>query len=159
AGVGVLLLLLLAANLWATLSLPSRLPSPTPQGPAEAPRRATQAPERERTAEREKLARALHRLLLKEAAPGEFNQGDPRYRNYYKSLLAQDKDLYVDSKEGRTVVGALSVLARRRIDHIETLIRQALPSNSGFDPKLVDLACERVRKELAAGIDKGPRSP
>jgi hypothetical protein len=159
AGGVVLVLLLLTANLWATLSLPSRLPAGGKPGPAEGPRSKATSAGPQGAPEREKFARALHRLLQKEAAPGELKASDRLYRKQYNSLLAQDNDLSVDSEEGKAVVGAVSVLARRRLDRIETLIRRALPSKKGFDPELVDLACEHVRAELAAGIDKGPTSP
>jgi hypothetical protein len=151
AGLGGLVLVLLAANLWATLTLPARLPKSPPPSPGEEVRRAAPAPSRD--GEREKFAQALYRLLSREAAPGEIKAGD-RYYNQYKSLLAQDKDLYTETREGRVAVAALSVLARRRIDRIEALIRQALPSKKGFDPDLVEVVCRRVREHLAAGINK-----
>ena len=153
---GFLLLGLLAANLWATFSLPARLPSAAPAAPAPEAHHSSPVVVRESDASREEFARALYRLLLSEAPSGEFKRFEDRFLKRYRSLLAHDKDLHVDGNDGKAVVAALAILARRRIDRIEALIREALASSKGFDPQLAELACRRVRERLAQGIDDGP---
>jgi hypothetical protein len=160
AAFGTLVLLLLVANLWATLALRSRLlkgghadlaPKKQPDG-----RRSPEESKGASDEAREVFARALYRLMLQGGAGGEFKRAESRYLKQYQSLVAGDKDLAVDSKQGKTVVTALHFLARRRIDRIVALIREALPSRKGYDSRLVEVACQRVREKLRAGLKVGP---
>jgi hypothetical protein len=150
AALGVILLLLLGANLWATLTLPARLPSSQSSTHVDDETRrnpAKQSVGKDDSADR--FARALYRLL----PPGEFSKDTERSLNQYKRLAAQHKDLHINSKEGMAVVAAVRILSRRQVDRIESQVRQALSQKKGYDPELVDLACRRIREYLAAGVD------
>jgi hypothetical protein len=159
AGIGALVLLLLAANLWATLALRSRLPTAghTDLAPKKQPDGRRSPGESKGTSEeaREVFARALYRLLHRGTPGEEFKRGGGRYLKQYQALVVGDKDLTVESKQGKTVVAALHLLARRRIDRIVALIREALPSRKGYDSRLVEVACQRVRERLGAGLKGG----
>jgi hypothetical protein len=155
AGFAVAVLLLLVVNLWGTFALRSRLPADGRTAPAAEAPHGVQTPARGNDESREQFAQALYRLLNREAAGGEFKPDERRLLLRYRALLAQDRALRVNSKEGKAAVAALSILARRRIARIEALIREALSQKKGYDAELVDLACKRVREQLAAGIDRG----
>lgn len=140
-----LLLLLLVANLWATLSLSRRLadtetskapPASTPMKPAEATA----------DAERERFARGLYRLLVKRGAVTTKEQG--RMTGAYEDLAAEDEALRVTTSEGKVAVAAVDGLTRRGAGQVEAAVRESL-TGKGYDPELINRACSMVREKLA----------
>lgn len=95
----------------------------------------------------EQLAQALHRLLQQRGVFNEDNKD--RLLSQYERLAAKDEQLRTTSPEGKTLIGAVSVLSQRNAATIETLVREAL-AKKGYDPELVDLVCKRVREKLEA---------
>ncbi len=143
-GVALVLLLALAAvNLWATWTM-SR-PAPVDQAPIN-PRAAADAPPPPAAGiSAERFAQALNRLAR---AHGEAQEWTPaEIDRLFNELAAEDKDLHLTSPEAKAVVVTVGVLSRRSAARIEALIRKAL-ANKGYDPHLIDLACQQVRKEL-----------
>jgi hypothetical protein len=143
---GGLLLLLLAANLWATLDLAHRVPgrdernsstSATPTQPAVSPGDS---------ADREKFALALYHLLKDRGAVPAKDQD--RLLGQYERLAAEDPDLRMRSPEGKIAVATVDGLARRGPGQVEAIVREAL-AGKGYDPELVNRACTLVRERLS----------
>jgi hypothetical protein len=154
AALGVFLILLSGANLWATLSLPSRLQSSQPSGPVGDERRpGSPRMHEEKHDSAERFAQALYRLMT----PGDFSPRGKALLDQYQILATQDTDLRISSKEGKAVVVGVQILSRRQIKRIDALVREALSQKKGYDPELVDLACKRIREHLTAGVDRGSR--
>lgn len=139
---GAALMALMVANLWATLTLPRRLPPPEVPAPEAVPSNA--APVRDGSQDR--LVRALFRHLQSQGVVSEWEQS--QLLAQYDRLAAADEHLRVDSAEGKAALGAISMLTRRGSSQVEASVRTAL-SNKGFDPKLIDLACQRIHEQLA----------
>jgi hypothetical protein len=153
AVLGVALVLLLAANFWATLDVQHRLSSrnsPAPGPPGPAPSSTGEAANRDA---RERFAQALYRLLQKQTDLHDGSQG--QLIRHYERLAVEDDGLRVASQEGKLAVGSVSVLARRSPKQIEALVREAL-ANKGYDPQLIDLVCRRVKERLGAEDRDGP---
>jgi hypothetical protein len=146
---GLALVLLLAANLWAVLSRGTPAPATvverpeheTPPLPAAKQEPAGRSPE--------SFILALHDLLEKHKAAAEWTQNQLIDR--YQTEVAREPGLTVATVEGKAAVGAISVLSGRTAVRIEALIRDAL-RNKGYDPELVDLVCRRIREHLTADI-------
>jgi hypothetical protein len=149
-----LAVLLLGANLWATLALLRREPPVAQPAPEVASREVT-APVRDTAPEgsREQFAQALHRLLQKQGGASEWD--DAQLLARYDRLAAKDANLRVANPEGKAAVGAVSVLARRSASSVEASIREAL-ANRGYDPELVNLVCRRVHERLAGEVKESP---
>jgi hypothetical protein len=141
------LLFLLGANLWATLSLREKIRT-ADQLPATAQQLIT-APRPGNSGDR--LTHGLYELLRSRGAITDGNQG--QLLGTYESLAAEDGDLRLSTTEGKLTVGALGLLSRRSPGQVEAVVREAL-SDRGYDPALVDRACQLVRDRLGA---KGAR--
>lgn len=141
------ILVLLAANLWAMLSLSHKVSSAAhPVETAAPPREGTTAPAAgDSDSSRQRWVLALHRLLHKHDGQAELSAGKIAER--YEHLTAIDKDLRVSSPEGKEVVVSVDGLSRRGADRIKRSIRKAL---KGIDPRLIDLACQQVQEQLNA---------
>lgn len=152
----VALLLLLAVNLWATLDLQRRIAPPVASAPVpETPRAAPTRPVPESRSDdgRDRFAQALYRLLQKQGVIRDWSHG--QLLGHYDRLVLDDDSLRLTRAEGRMAVGAVGLLARRGPRQIEEVVREAL-SNKGYDPRLIDLACQRVHDRLLA---EGKDSP
>ncbi|HXG11197.1 MAG TPA: hypothetical protein VNK04_15670 [Gemmataceae bacterium] len=157
-------ILLLGANLGAMLWVVSALkdrpiagadgpPATPPAGllPRDSP------PKVEATADdsRERFAEALYALLIDQGGRREWGQTEAQLLAHYEQAAQKNKDLRLKdgNTRGKLAVGAARVLAQRSADRIEEMVRKAL-SGKGFDPKLVDLACEFVHRQLTAETTK-----
>jgi hypothetical protein len=154
-GLAAALLLLLAANVWALNAL-SRAVRASGSAPADAGKPTERASPPAAPAGQspvEALVPALERLLQQGGAgqPASAEEVNAEYRR----LLDRDPDLQVKSAEGRRLVVAVSRLSHRSTRRIEVLIRKAL-AGKGYDPNLIDLACERVRKQIDAADEEAP---
>jgi hypothetical protein len=147
--------LLLAANLWALLSLRGRVAELDRGAPAVASQPAPVPGDRTPGADtsgdeaRERFAEALYALLLEQGGRREWSQSRDRLLAQYDRAFRDHKDLYLKdgNVKGKMAIGAANVLAQRSADRVEESVRKAL-SNKGFDPKLVDLACALVHEQL-----------
>jgi len=148
AGLAVLVLLL-GANLWATLSLPHRIVTagaPVQQTATSRDAENAGLPRADK-ASGERFVRALLRLVHRQAATPA---GDPgKLHQRYERLLAGDRDLGLAGPQGEELVLALSALSPRSSQRIEAVIHEAL-DHRGYDTRLIDLACRRVREQLVA---------
>jgi hypothetical protein len=144
----IAILLLLIANLWATLDVIRRIPSlAVPASVSEAPRPAPTKPAVDNRGDdgRDAFALALYRLLQKQGSIREGNQG--QLLGQYDRSVADDASLRQNRVEGKMAVGAVVVLARRSPRQVEEIVREAL-ANKGYDPRLVELVCQRVHDRL-----------
>jgi hypothetical protein len=139
----VLLLALAAANLWATWTTSRPVPISQPAAGPGVQAEAAAPPTADTSAER--FAHALHRLARQHGEAPEWSPAE--IDRLFKDLAAEDKELRLSSPEAKAVVVTVGVLSRRSAARIEALIRKAL-ANKGYDPHLIDLACQQVRKEL-----------
>jgi hypothetical protein len=155
AMMGLLLLLigLLAANLWSTLALHRSLPvSPAPVSSAgdNTPPPRSQHPAPNDDAGRERFVAALHKLLIEQGSGREGHADRERLLARYEQLVRTNKDLRVGDKvQDKLTVAAISVLAERSADRIEEEVRKAL-SNKGFSDRLIKAACEHVHEQFVA---------
>jgi hypothetical protein len=147
----LLLIGLLAANLWSLLTLhrqlaalpaPSRTeePSPPPQ---------TKQMTASDDAGRERFVAALHRLLMETGGGREWDAEKSRLLARYERLVRTHKDLRVrdGDTDGKIAVAAISILSERGVDRIEGEVRKAL-ANKGFSDRLIKAACEHVREQF-----------
>jgi hypothetical protein len=152
----VLLALLVAVNLWATLHA-SRQPnsSPSPDAatarndgtaPADADKSASQAAARQA---RQAFADALYAVLAERGVQFEWDAlRDPLLARYERAAREHpDLRLPEGDAKGRVAVGAAALFAERSAGRIEEAIKKAL-AKRGFDPELVSVACQRVREQL-----------
>jgi hypothetical protein len=147
--VGLILIVLLIANLWATWTV-YRRGTPAQQTAAESSPRDKAAGTANQTSvplSSDEVALALGRLLQKQHALAEWTR--PQLREQYEKMAKQDDRLRVSTPEGKAALGAIGLLARRNSDGIEADIRAALLSK-GYDPELVNLACRRIHEKLVA---------
>lgn len=153
-GLVLLLLGLLAANLWSTLALHHALSAkPTPHTVAgansSAPSSLSKQPTPSADASRDRFVAALHELLIEQGGNREWQADKDRLLARYERLARTHRDLRVrdDGEEDRMTVAAVSVLADRSADRIEAEVRKAL-SNKGFSDRLIQAACEHVREQF-----------
>jgi hypothetical protein len=145
---GIVVLLLLGANLWATISLPQRMvpgpPTPTISEPTERPVRSQPNPT---DGGRDAFVQALYQMLQSQHGPPEWTPS--QLHNVYQQLAKRDERLRIASPEGQSLVSAVSLLSRRSDGRIEAWVRDAL-KNKGYDAELIELACRRVHEQLMA---------
>lgn len=155
-----LVVALLAANLWATLSLRNRVAlagQTTSAGNfvADSPTLVREPPAPASTVADEgfpeRFTKALYDLLQEQAGPREWGQTQNRLLAQYERVAARHRELRLRDTniKGRMALGAVGVLAQRSADRVEDLVKQAL-SNKGYDPKLIQLAGEHVHEHLLA---------
>ncbi|MHB1425215.1 MAG: hypothetical protein ACYC3I_18750 [Gemmataceae bacterium] len=156
AAVCLLLLLvgLLIANLWSTLTLHralSALPAPAtiPSESNTAPSPSDKPTTPNADTERDRFVAALHDLLIEQGDNREWATEKDRLLARYERIVRKHKELRVrdGSERDRITVAAISVLAERSADRIEADIRKAL-SNKGFSDRLIQAACEHVHEQL-----------
>jgi hypothetical protein len=150
---------LLGGNLWYMRQVNNTLAAvPTPPEPAsvakpkeERPGKSTVRPGMEVDESRERLARALHRLLSDRGGAREMKDDRVVLLERYDDLVRRYPDLAVraDNEEGKLAIAAASMLAGRSSGRIDEAIRKAL-EGKGFSDDIVHLAREHVRKQLAA---------
>ena len=156
AGALVLLALLMAANLWATLHRsrrPESAPSPdtttlrdsgsSPSDPDKSASRAA-VPQA-----RQAFADALYSLLVERGGQSEWDALRDPLLARYESAAREHPELRLPESDarGRAAVGAAVLLSQRTTRRIEDAIKKAL-ADRGFDPELVNVACQRVREQL-----------
>jgi hypothetical protein len=153
---------LVALNLWATFAVGGRLaaisqapPATQPQPPPTSPAQATN-PAGPADDSRERFAGALHELLRERMGPREWEQARPYLVAAYKRAARDRPGLRLNDSDvtGQEAVGAVLVLAGRRADRVEEVVRMAL--SKGYDPGLVKAAAERVRQQLIDDLKEGP---
>ncbi len=153
AGVALLLVGLLGANLWSTLLLHERLHEMSARGEQttrpETPRDTRPIAIPAANDGRERFAVALAKLLRDKGALREGDANRTRLLAHYDRLVRDRENLRVNDDDGRLAVALLSVLAERNADHIEEVMQKAL-AKQGFSDRLVKLACELVREQFAA---------
>jgi hypothetical protein len=157
--IGLLLLLvgLLAANLYAFSTLHRRLaeaPASAPGTPSSSsapPAQPAPSPPAAGTAAREQLLAALHRLLTEPGGVREWQADSNRLLARYESVVRRHKDLRVDpgDTEGKLTIAAISLLAGRGADRIEDEVRKAL-TGKGFSDRVIRAACEHVHEQFTA---------
>jgi hypothetical protein len=163
--VGLLLLLvgLMAANLWSTWTLRHTLSAlPTSAPPATENPTVSAPPSNKQftTAEeagRDRFVAALHALLLERGGSREWEAAKNRLLARYERLVRTHKELRVRESrvEDKLTIAALSVLAERSADHIEEEVRKAL-SNKVFSDKLIKAVCDHVHEHFVAAITETP---
>ncbi len=160
-GLSLLLLGLLIANLWSTLTLHRTLSTrtgETPVPPADAQvgpaSRPFSSPPSSKTIadadpKRERFVAALHELLIEQGGNREWEAEKGRLLARYDRLVRTHKDLRLpDANErDRITIAAISVLAERSADRIENEVRQAL-RNKGFSDRLIQAACEHIHEQF-----------
>jgi hypothetical protein len=156
------LVALMAGNLWATLVLTRRVAtanvdakeSVTPQGSTADDKKPVK-PAAEADESREQFAEALYKYLADQSSQREWDQIQEQLQTRYDRAARDHKDLRLRSANGRAAVGAVSLLSERSASRIEAAIRKALLGR-GFDEKLVQVACQRIREHLIEEAKKGP---
>ncbi len=144
----LLLLALLAANLWSTLALHRSLPLP----PSRQIESASSLPAKQAMpndeAGRDRFVAAL-RELLSERGERHGDADKSRLLAHYEQLVRTHKDLRVrdDRESDRLTVAVVGLLAERSPQHIEDEVRKAL-SNKGFSDRLIRAACDHVREQF-----------
>lgn len=151
--VGLLVLVLLVANLWATLALSAQWKSAAEATAVEPVRPLPAASGDAGQQARERFARALYDLLQRQGGIGDWNQA--QLLQQYERLAVDDSALRVSSNEGKQAVAAAALLTRRSPRQVELLVREAL-ANKGYDARLIDLACQRVHQHLSSDLTAGP---
>jgi hypothetical protein len=150
-----LLLLLLAANLWALWALPSRIDVPRAEpGPQKEKDQARPAAPVDSQQAREKLALAIYVLLEKEGA-AELTQAQSALLARYERLAGRDDNLRVRELKARAALGLVSLLAGRSARQVSRLIEEEFQEKKGYDPELIRLISQRVGERLVAEAGKG----
>jgi hypothetical protein len=154
-----LLLGLLVANLWSTLTLHRHL-STTPAPPSSD--NASIIPPKSKhpsanDSNRERLLAALHQLLIERGGRREWDAEKSRLLARYERLIRTHKDLQVSegSIEDKATIAAISVLAERSADRIEDEVRKAL-DKKGFSDRLIKAACEHVHEQFVGEVKEVP---
>jgi hypothetical protein len=147
---GLVLIALLAGNLWSTLLLHQRHAAPSTSGQdvhwLPPPQPASSGNE-----SRERFAAALAKLLRDRGAMREGDANRMRLLARYDRLVRERDGLRLndDDSDGKLAVAQVAVLADRNVDHIEEVVQKAL-AKKGFDDRLVKLASELVREQFAS---------
>lgn len=138
----VLLVVLAAANLWATWAASRKEAVNLTVGP---PKEASSSVPAASGISAERFAHALNRLARQQGEALEWSPAE--INRLFETFTAADPDLRVTGPEEKAAVVVVGVLSRRSAARIDALIRKAL-ANKGYDPRLIDLACQQVRREL-----------
>jgi hypothetical protein len=150
---GTAILLLLGANLWATLSLSQRVPVGRPaESKAELSVKPASPPNPE-ASRPDAFLQALRDLLSSQSGTAEWSPN--QLHAVYQQLAKRDERLRVSSSDGQALVAAVSLLSQRSTGHIEALVRDAL-KNKGYDSELIELACRRIHEQLLAKVRDAP---
>jgi hypothetical protein len=149
-GLAVLFLALMAGNLWALLTLPTRLASERPAAAAERKREPEPQPPPalsagDRDEAREKLALALRKLLGEGPKAAADGPAEKELIERYQRLVRTDPELRVEGAKAQAAVGLVSLLARYSPDHVARLVQEELG-----EQEVMRLIGERVRARLLA---------
>lgn len=160
----LLLVALMAANLWATLHRSSSV-DPRPDStvmnarpqPASSSDDGKAAAAPNADAGRQAFADALYGLLVERGGQPEWEELREQLLARYQRAARENKDLQLPDGDvkGRAAVGAVVVLSERSARRIEEAIKKAL-TNRGYDAELVTVACQRVREQLIEEARKSP---
>lgn len=150
--VGVLLGLL-AGNLWylerIRVLVATAITTPV-QVPVEGSKTASK-PGRTEEETADRFARALYDLLSeKGVGEREWTRDRVALLDRYEGLVRRHPALRLgsDGEQGKMAVAVTSLLASRSGPRVEESIRKAL-KDKGFSDRLIDVACEYVREQLA----------
>jgi hypothetical protein len=146
----LLLVGLLIANLWSTLSLHRVLAAmPVPAETTFAPLPPSKPAMLNAETERDRFLAALRELLVEQGGSREWDTEKGRLLARYERLAQTHKDLRLrdGGERDRITIAAISILAERSSDRIEDEIRKAL-SNKGFSERLIQAACEHVHEQF-----------
>jgi hypothetical protein len=139
--VSVLLVLLLAGNLWALLSLGAG-------GFFSDPRPLTPDPSRDESQER--LAAALLALILEQGNWPDSDQTQKQFIGQYDHLILRHPELRLREPNGKAAVGGVGVLLlqrKRNADQVKKLIEKAL-SDKEFNDKISKSIADKVYQQL-----------
>jgi hypothetical protein len=154
----LLLIGLLIANLWSTLTLHRAL-SNSKSGEWSVEREGNNSTSAVRVtdtdAKRDRFLAALHEVLIERGGNQEWETRKGELLARYEQLARSDKDLRLpgDSERDRLTIAAISILAERSADRIENEVRKAL-SDKGFSDRLIQAACEHVREQFDASAKR-----
>jgi hypothetical protein len=155
AGLLMLLIGLLAANLWSMLSLHRALAKsaarPQVSGEHSSPLTSKkQYPMPSAETSRDRFVAALHELLTEHGENREWEAEKERLLTRYERLVRAHPELRIrdGSEQDRMTVAAISVLAERGAERIEDEVRKAL-SNKGFSDRVIKAACEHVHEQFS----------
>ena len=155
AGLLMLLIGLLAANVWFMLSLQRALPANATRsqtaGEHTSPLTSKkQNPTPSAETSRDRFVAALHELLIEHGGNREWETDKDRLLARYERLVREHPELRVGdgSEQDRMTVAVLSVLAERSAVRIEDEVRKAL-SNKGFSDRVIKAACEHVHEQFS----------
>ena len=157
----LVLMALLAGNLWSTQLLHQRLATLQAAGARpttpEVLRDTRPQPATGGMESRERFATALAKLLRDRGAMREGETNRARLLARYDKLVRERDNLRLgdDNADGKLAVALASVLAERNADRSEEVMHKAL-ANKGFDARVVKLACEYVREQFALEIRDEP---
>jgi hypothetical protein len=138
----VLLVLLLAGNLWALLSLGAsgfKLGS-SPTSDLAQPRDESQ----------ERLAAALLALILEQGNWPDSDQTQKQFIGHYDHLILRHPELRLREPNGKAAVGGVGVLLlqrKRNADQVKKLIEKAL-SDKEFNDKISKSIADKVYQQL-----------
>jgi hypothetical protein len=149
AALGMAIVLLLGANLWATLSLFQRVPASRPAEPSADVSVKVAPPRLPEDNRPPAFIQALRDVLSSQGGSAEWSSG--QLRDVYQQLAKRDERLRISSPDGQALVATVSLLAQRSTARIEGLIRDAL-KNKGYDGELIELACRRIHEQLPAKV-------
>ena len=151
----IILLLLTAANLWATLH-GQRTSAQAANNPV-AERPVIELKNANAEQARQAFADALFTLLTERGGQPEWNAIQDQLLARYDRVARDNNDVRLPDGDvkGRSAVGAVLLLNERSARRIEEAIKKAL-NNRGFDAELVNVACQRVREQL---MEEARRSP
>ena len=156
AGTLLILLLLMVANLWATIrgsrseaSSSARNADQTVVDPKNTGGPSIPA--------RQAFADALFDVLMERGGQPEWEAIHDQLIARYERAARENQNLRLpdDDVKGRSAVGAVILLNERSARKIEETIKKAL-NNRGFDAELVNVACQRVREQLMEEARKSP---
>ncbi|HTU20769.1 MAG TPA: hypothetical protein VMG10_22100 [Gemmataceae bacterium] len=154
----LLLVGLLAANVWFMLSLRRALPANTPLSPAvsehsSAPSSQRKPPTPSAEARHDRFVASLHELLMEHGGVREWEAEKGRLLARYERLVRTHPDLRLrdGNEQDRIMLAAISVLSERSADRIEDEVRKAL-SNKGFSDRLIKAACEHVHEQFVNNL-------
>ncbi len=151
-----LLLGLLIANLWSTLTLHRALSALSAPVALTSEKSSALPPSSKQTmpkvdAERDRFVAALYELLIEHGGSREWEAEKAQLLERYQRLVRTHKDLRLPdaSERDRITIAAISVLSERSADHIEDEVRKAL-NNKGFSDRLIQAACEHIHEQFVS---------
>jgi len=140
--VSVLLVLLLAGNLWALLSLVT--------GHGSFANQQRTSDQGQMTESQERLAAALLALILEQGNWPDSDQTQKQFIGQYDHLILRHPELRLREPNGKAAVGGVGVLLlqrKRNADQVKKLIEKAL-SDKEFNDKISKSIADKVYQQL-----------